>query len=300
MKMQKTAENTKRSFSDKWHKNKGLAFADTLREDSDFYRWILGRNGFQDGEALRGYLSSKKRILDGGCGNGRVTALLREHSDPKTTEVVGVDLTAFAVAEENLKAAGYENYSIHEGNLLEDLTFLGKFDYIYCQEVLHHTGDAKAGFLNLVDRLEPGGEIAIYVYKEKAPIREFVDDFVRARIENLPYDEAMKACEQITELGKRLSELDFKFDVPQVNVLEIEEGELDIQRFLYHFFMKCYWNPDLSFHDNAVINYDWYHPQDCTRHTLEEVVEWYKEAGLEVTREFADFYGITVSGRSVS
>lgn len=295
-----TAENTKRSFSDKWHKNKGLAFDDTLREDSDFYQWILGRNGFKNGDALRAYLKSKKRILDGGCGNGRVTALLREHSDPETTEVVGVDLTAFAVAEENLTAGKYENFKIHEGNLLGDLTFLGEFDYIYCQEVLHHTGDAKAGFLNLVDRLEPGGEIAIYVYKEKAPVREFVDDFVRNRIENLPYDEAMKACEQITELGKRLSALDIKFDAPQVDILEIEEGEYDIQRFLYHFFMKCYWNQDLSFHDNAVINYDWYHPQDCTRHTLEEVIDWFKEAGLEVSHQFVDFYGITVSGIKVA
>jgi hypothetical protein len=70
-----------------------------------------------------------------------------------------------------------------------------------------------------------------------------------------------------------------------------------VQRFIYHFFMKCFWNPELSFHDNAVINYDWYHPQLCSRHTVEEVRKWFQRAGLSVTREFVDFYGITMHGR---
>ncbi|MEX2577571.1 MAG: class I SAM-dependent methyltransferase [Verrucomicrobiales bacterium] len=292
----KTTDKTKRSFSDKWHKNRDLAFSETLREDSDFHRWILERNGFETPAALREHLAGRKRILDAGCGNGRVTALLREYSDPETTEVAGVDLTAADVAEENLRSAGYENCAVHSGDLLGDLEFLGEFDFIYCQEVLHHTGDARAGFLNLVGRLQKGGEIAIYVYKEKAPVREFVDDFIREEIENMPYEEAMAVCEQVTELGRRLSELKVEFEAPQVDVLGIEEGRHDIQRFFYHFFMKCYWNPQLSFKDNAVINYDWYHPQDCTRHTLEEVLGWFDEAGLDVVHRNVDPYGITVRG----
>ena len=53
----------------------------------------------------------------------------------------------------------------------------------------------------------------------------------------------------------------------------------------------------MSIHDNTVINYDWYHPQLCSMHTPEEVRQWFQRAGLHITHEFVDFYGITMRGR---
>ncbi len=290
-----TDTNTAKSFSEKWHKNTGLAFENTLNPESDIFKWITNRNGFKNGSELREFLSTKKRILDGGCGNGRVTALLRTYSNPATTEVVGIDLTAADVAEKNLEH--YENVSFYTKNLLDNLSELGKFDYIYCQEVLHHTGNARKGFDNLVQLLEKEGEIAIYVYKQKAPVREFVDDYVREKIAGMDYDSAMIQCRQITELGKALSAQNIKLQIPAVDILEIPEGEYDLQRFIYHFFAKIFWNNEFNFEDNAVINYDWYHPQDCTRHTVEEVREWFSQNGLTITHEFVDFYGITIKGK---
>ncbi len=290
-----TDNNTAKSFSDKWHKNAGLAFDNTLNPESDIFKWITQRNGFANGEALKQYLKTKKRILDAGCGNGRVTALLRTHSNPDTTEVVGIDLTAADVAAKNLE--GYKNVNFYTKNLQDDLSELGKFDYIYCQEVLHHTGNARKGFDNLVQLLEKDGEIAIYVYKQKAPAREFVDDYVREKIAGMDYETAMAQCNQITELGKALSDQNIKLQIPAVDVLQIPAGEYDLQRFIYHFFAKIFWNNEFNFKDNAVINYDWYHPQDCTRHTIEEVREWFTQNGLTITHEFVDFYGITVNGK---
>jgi hypothetical protein len=84
-----------------------------------------------------------------------------------------------------------------------------------------------------------------------------------------------------------------------VDILEIEEGEYDLQRFIYHFFMKCFWNPNLTFQENAAINYDWYHPQIATRHRLEEVREWFWQAKLKIVHENVDFYGITVRGKLI-
>ncbi len=52
-------------------------------------------------------------------------------------------------------------------DMLGDLAPLGEFDLIYCQEVLHHTADPAAAFRNLVGRLRPGGELAIYVYRSR-------------------------------------------------------------------------------------------------------------------------------------
>ncbi len=288
------SDNTRRSFDDKWHRNEQLAFAETLREDSHIHRWILNRNGHSSNAQLKAFLSSKRRILDAGCGNGRVTALLRECAPPGAL-VMGIDLVAADVAQRNL--ARYANVEVRGGDLLGDLSALGRFDFIYCQEVLHHTGDPRRAFLNLCDLLVPGGEIAIYVYKRKAPAREFVDDYVRGRIAALPYDEAMKVCRDITELGRTLSESAAKVKVPAVPALGIEPGEYEVQRFVYHFFMKCFWNPDLSFDENVAINYDWYHPQLASRHTAGEVAGWFREADLEIAHECVDHYGITMRGK---
>jgi SAM-dependent methyltransferase len=286
--------NTDRSFRDKWGNNPGLAFEATLSEGSEIHRWILERNGFADSQALARHLAGKRRILDAGCGNGRVTALLRRLAPPET-EVVGIDLVAADIARSNL--AGAKNVRFETRDLLGDLSGLGRFDFIYCQEVLHHTADPVRAFRNLCALLEPGGEIAIYVYKKKAPVREFVDDYLRERIAGLPYEEAREVCRRITELGRALAATDAKVSVPEVPLLGIPAGEYDVQRFLYHFFMKCFWNPELSFDDNVAINYDWYHPQLCSRHTQPEVEAWFRDAGLEIVHSRVDFYGVTVRGR---
>lgn len=293
--MTSDSNNTARSFRDKWEQNSGLAFDQTLSETADIGRWILTRNGWQNHAGLRGFLADKKQILDAGCGNGRVTALLCAHR-AEDAQVTGIDLVASKVAAENLRNT--ECTAFHEKNLLGDLSDIGPFDFIYCQEVLHHTGDARAAFRNLTTRLAPGGDIAIYVYKIKAPVREFTDDYVRERIAALPYEEAMAACRQITALGKALAEQSANVTVPAVDILGIEAGEHSFQRFVYHFFAKLFWNPDLTFEENTAINYDWYHPQNCTRHTVEEVRGWFAECGLTVTQECVDHYGITMRGRS--
>lgn len=286
--------NTERSFKDKWTKNPELVFKETLNPDSDFSKWILGRNGFANIAELKKFLSDKKRILDGGCGNGRITALLRESTNPDDTEIVGIDLVSADVARANLSC--YKNIKIYQKNLLDDLSDLDRFDYIYSQEVLHHTGDAEKAFLNLSKLLNDKGVIAIYVYKKKGPLREFADEYIREKIVSLEYPDAMKVCDQITEFGKQLSEYKIKIKVPAVDILEIPEGEYDLQRFIYNFIMKCYWNPECSFQANSVINYDWYHPQNCTKHTVEEVRRWFEKAGLKIMHECVDYYGITVSG----
>lgn len=286
-------KQTSKSFREKWEKNPQLAFAETLREGSDIFQWILARNGCETPDAFTRWLAPRKRILDAGCGNGRVTALLRSYA-PAETDIVGIDLTAADVARANLSEL--PRVTVHTKDLLGDLSDLGLFDLIYCQEVLHHTADPKRAFHNLADRLANGGEIAIYVYKVKAPLREYADDYVRERISNLPYEEAMAAMREVTAFGKALAELNVKVTVPRVQLLSVEAGEYDVQRLIYHFFLKCFWNPDLAFDANAVINYDWYHPQLSTRHTVDEVRSWFAEAGLDVRHTHVDHYGITIHG----
>lgn len=287
------ADNTFRTFKDKWERNSQAFYEETLREGSDTQRWILRRNGFGSRAEFSAHLAGRRRILDAGCGNGRVTALLMELAQTNS-EIVGVDLVGAEVARNNFR--GVDRVSFFAGDLLGDLSELGSFDFIYCQEVLHHTLEPRLAFHNLCRLLQVGGEISIYVYKQKAPAREYMDDQVRARMSLMSYEEAMKHSGQITEFARALSRSGLRVSVPDVELFGIEAGEFDIQRLIYHFFAKCYWNPDLPYEENVLVNYDWYHPQVASRHTLEEVEEWFLSAGLEILHRHVDFYGITVSG----
>lgn len=146
--------NTEKSFKDKWNKNKDLVFENTLKEGSEIQTWILNRNGWEDLSEFKEFLKDKKRILDAGCGNGRVTKLIRNYAN-ESTEIVGIDLVSHEVAKSNL--INEKNVFFYQKDLLEDLKELGNFDFIYSQEVLHHTKDPKKAFSNLVKILNDGG-----------------------------------------------------------------------------------------------------------------------------------------------
>lgn len=289
--------NTSKSFRDKWHNNRLLGFSETLTEGSEIQSWILERNGFSSLKELEVFLKNKKRILDAGCGNGRVTALLRQLA-PSTSHVTGIDLVSAEIAKANLSSLGLiGKVEILSQNLMDDIKDLGLYDFIYCQEVLHHTSNPYVAFSNLCDILSPDGEIAIYVYKKKAPIREFTDKYLSNLISKLEYNDAIKKCEQITRLGESLYNQNVVIHVPKVDILDIPEGEYELQRFLYHFFIKCFWNDALGFEASNVINYDWYHPQDSTHHTIDEVKQWFEQQHIKITREHIDHYGITIWGK---
>ena len=182
-------------------------------------------------------------------------------------------------------------------DLMSDLRKLGYFDFIYCQEVLHHVENPKVAFENLVKILSKNGDIAIYVYKIKGPIREFSDEYIRKKVSDLKYDEASQALTEITKLGKILTELNVKLKVPDIKLLDIKKGEYDLQRFIYHFFLKCFWNDDFSFKDNNAVNYDWYHPKLSFKFEIEEVKSWFDLNDLKIVHCFEDFYGITIRGK---
>ncbi len=285
---------TFQSFHDKWHKNPSSNF-NTDEVGSTFFQWILKRNGICGESGLKDWLYGKKRILDAGCGNGRVTKLFCDYCE-ESSEIVGADLTSHEIAAENLKR--YKKASFFEADLLKDLSFLGKFDLIYCQEVLHHTENPEKAFENLVSILDKNGEIAIYLYKKKAPIREYCDDYIRSKIENLSYEDTMEIIDEITDLAKNLSAINSKIKIKKsISILGIEKGEYTIQRFIYHFFSKMFWNDEFSFNDNSLINYDWYHPQLSSRHTPKEILNWFEKNNLKVIHKTVDNYGITVRGK---
>jgi hypothetical protein len=87
---------------------------------------------------------------------------------------------------------------------------------------------------------------------------------------------------QITELGKRLSELNIKFISPDIPLLGIKGGEYDLQRFIYWNFIKCFWKEEWGFDLSKSTNFDWYAPSNARRYTEQEFVNLGKKNNMKL------------------
>ncbi len=282
---------TEASFGFKWTKRDSFGSEGMNRE---LHAWLLDRYGFENGTAMRDHFASKGRVLDAGCGAGVAASAWLD--DGWTGEFVGLDISrAVDVARERL--GEFPGTHFVQGDVARPPFAPGSFDVVFSEGVLHHTPSTKGSFDALVPLLADGGELMIYVYRRKAPIREFTDDYVRARIADLSPEEAWEALRPLTRLGQALAELEVEVEVPEdVPLLEIPAGRYDVQRLVYWHVAKLFWNEHMSFEENNHLNFDWYAPRYAWRHTEDEVRGWYEEAGLEITRFDVHEAGFTVRG----
>lgn len=285
---------TQTSFAYKWTKRDSFGSEGMRRE---LHRWIVERYGFSDAADMRAFFAGRRRTLDAGCGAGFASlAWMNDDWTDGSAEWVGVDISqAIDVARDQL--GGFPGTHFVQADVL-DLPFReGTFDAIISEGVLHHTPSTERAFAALVPLLAPGGELMIYVYRQKAPVREFTDDYVRERLAALEPEAAWAAMRPLTRLAQALAELEVEVEVPEdVPLLGIPAGRYDVQRLLYWHFAKLYWNANLEFEENVHLNFDWYAPTYAHRHTEEEVLGWYEDAGLEVTHLDAQDSGFTVRG----
>lgn len=286
------SRQTQVMFGDKWSNNPDLARDSTKDINSKIFKWIIGRNGFLTVEEFELWLKTKSRILDAGCGNGRIIDLFLKFCSNQT-QILGIDIN-IEIPTKRFK--NVKNVEILFQDLSTKNKNLGLFDLIYCQEVLHHTINPRKSFQNLVALLAPHGEIAVYVYKKKTPAREYLDEFLRVYCQKLSSEEKRNLMREITIFGKDLQQQNLQLHSTGVSALGIPEGNFPLQAFIYDFFFKCFWNNELNLDDNIAINEDWYYPQLASKHTLDEVLDWFRECNLNVIHENEDANGITIRG----
>jgi SAM-dependent methyltransferase len=270
-------EQVSRAFGYKWLRSAKFGIeGDTVEALASFTLEMLG---WPNEAAYAQYLSDKGRILDAGCGNGRETALMARLAP--AAEVFGLDISdAVIAAREN--TAHLPNAKILQADLCSPPLDIGKFNYIAALGVLHHTPNTYVAFRSVIRLLlAPGGEFAFYIYRKKAPIREFTDDLVRKAICDLEPEEAWREMEGITLLGKALSDLKAEIEVPAIKSLGVQAGRHNVQRLIYYTILKCYWRDAWSFEDNVHVNFDWYYPRFAWRHTASDVRRWIAEEGVE-------------------
>lgn len=270
---------TNDAFSDKWGRYEKSSEKEGLYEMQR--RWYLDLYGFGTEESLAAFLKSRNVIFDAGCGLGYKAAWFAELA-PESL-VIGMDFSdAARQAAQNYRQL--PNLFFVRGDIANTPFPDASFDYVSCDQVIMHTQNPDQTFAELTRITKNnGGEFACYFYRKKALPRELLDDYFRSRCIEMTSDQLWEMSAQLTELGKRLSELKVSFEAPDIPALGIKGGQYDIQRFLYWNFIKCFWNEELGPETSLVTNYDWYSPSNARRYSKDEVVALVEKHGLSIT-----------------
>jgi ubiquinone/menaquinone biosynthesis C-methylase UbiE len=229
-------------------------------------------------------------VLDAGCGMGRY---LRVAAEGNPRLLVGLDLSAAVVAASE-STRGVSSVALARADLLRPPFSPGSFDHIYSLGVLDHTPDPRAAFLAVANLLKPGGRIVIWVYPKERPALEWIIETHRAVSRRLP----LWALMGLSRLMAPIGGLKQTLMASKSHLVR----RLGVALNLMTIGVSMHPDPEVRVCDTL----DWYAPKYLSRHTVEEVCEWFDAAGLtEVIDLSADqvFYhagqgnGVNVAGR---
>jgi arsenite methyltransferase len=285
---------TMQAFGYKWRNESSYGWVRKTGDQGAYAVWLSEKYGFESVADWCHHFAGK-RMLDLGCGAGMASYFWLTSTEwEPTAPWVGVDISdAVDVAREQLRHV--PNTHFVQADALQ-LPFSDEtFDAVLSEGVLHHTRSTAEAIESAARVLAIGGELNFYVYRRKAPAREFMDDHVREKLRGLTDEGAWDAMRSLTMLARNLAALKADVTVEEdVPVLGIKAGTLDIQRLIYWNFAKLYWNEAFTFEENVHVNYDWYRPAYAHRQSAEEIEDWCRCAGLEITRIHEQESGFTV------
>jgi SAM-dependent methyltransferase len=254
MDMMPSQSRTNATYSLQWNRFR------IIRPDED-------RATFQNRTGLTGSDVGGALVLDAGCGMGRYLRVAAELG----ATVVGLDLSWSVQAARELTAS-LPGVHVVRGDLLRPPFEVGSFDHIYSLGVIDHTPDPRSVFMGLTRLLKPGGRIVVWVYPKERPALEAIIRIHRAISTRLPLPVLLAASRFSSPIGglkRRLmssgNRLVARLGVA-LNVLTIG--------------VSMHPDPEVRVCDTL----DWYAPKYVSRHTFEEVVSWFRDAGLvEIT-----------------
>ena len=285
---------TAAAFGFKWQQRESFESETVLRLTREHVTDRYGQIATADWWADSG---PNPLVIDAGCGAGLTALAMLEPIFPRI-HYLGIDISdAVDVAAERFRERG-----LPAAFMQADYTDLPLPDgiamFVLAEGTLHHTDDTRNAFHKVARLVAPGGRFGFYVYRRKAPIREFTDDYIRERFQKMTPEQAWEAMKPLTRLGIALGELGVEIEVPEdIELLGIPAGRHDVQRLFYWYVCKAYHRPEFTFEENNHVNYDWFAPTNAHRHTEQELHTWCEEAGLSIEREVVQPAGITIVAR---
>lgn len=221
-----------------------------------------------------------KLVLDAGCGYGRYTYVAKKFG---AREIVSFDLSkAVESAFENTMT--FPNVHIVQTDIFH-LPFRKEiFDFIFSLGVLHHTYSPKEAFMKLIPLLKNMGSILIWVYRRRQPVRMILNHIIRAVTTKMPHKLLWAICWIAKPLGGFLLMLSQTKCVP----ITYKGQRIYKQVSKYPLIHKILFGKIFFFISDKSIGderwgdtFDWWSPQYEHFHTMEEVINWFKEANLK-------------------
>lgn len=252
------ARRTRRTFGLLW------------RETAEGRVELHGATHFERAASAAGVrpLAPGARVLDAGCGPGRDLVWLATHEPAATT--VGLDASD-AIHVPAQAVAELPNACVARGTVLSPPFRAATFDLVYSYGVLHHTGSSREAFDALARLVAPGGQLLIYVYTD---LRE--EPFLR------------RALTIVTALRRLTTRLEprtvlllarvaapvvfFLFAAPAMLLRRLPGGERVASQLPFSFVTR----PRQAVGDL----YDRFSAPIEQRHSRDEVLGWFKRAGL--------------------
>ncbi|MFH1996268.1 MAG: methyltransferase domain-containing protein [Candidatus Omnitrophota bacterium] len=202
----------------------------------------------------------ERLILDAGCGHGKFSVAFAELDN----EVIGMDITSH-VRKVYVDHVGiFPLLHFIQADVLHPPLKQERFDYVFSEGVIHHTGDTRRAFKELLSLVKPRGMFGIWVYPHRSRLFEIYARAIRTITSRLP---------------KNFLYVLSYIPVPLLSVI------------------KAYSRTSLknaSWRQCAQVVFDFFGPQFQSHHTEAEIKKWFFEEGIERV-EFAKVDPVSVS-----
>src|ERR1044072_3760891 len=127
-----------------------------------FIAWSHRRR-FEVGLRLARMYSANGCVLDYGCGDGSLLAMLCEGGEGAPRAAVGAELSEGLVEDCRRRLGGRAGLDFVVATELERPEHRGAYDLVVCMEVLEHVVDAGAVVARLARAVAPGGRLIVSV-----------------------------------------------------------------------------------------------------------------------------------------
>lgn len=266
-----TEENYAKSFGFQWNLFRQTQI-DRERNDAFTEKRFFKQANWKPEEI------SGKDILEVGCGAGRFSQVILDHTNANL----------YSIDYSDAVTANYENNKHHSGRFhlfqasIYEMPFPdNSFDKVFCFGVLQHTPDFKKSVQALISKAKPGAEIAVDFYPVKGWWTKIHSKYILR-----PFTKKMeneKLLKLITKNINWLIKAHFFFN-------RIKVGKI-VNRFLPLCDITGTFPNNLTpeqLREWAILDtFDMFSPQHDHPQRIATVAKWFKEFGADVS--FADY-----------
>jgi len=105
-------------------------------------------------------LGTGAKVLEPGCGTGRLTTVLADAVGPQG-HVVALDISGRMAEACRARVSAYPHVAVHHAGVEDFALESGAFDTIVCHQVVPHFDDLPAVLAHLARTLRPGGRLVV-------------------------------------------------------------------------------------------------------------------------------------------